>query len=50
MNEGTDTTTTSVIETYYARTCMGTGNLKWIKADINGTSIIVEVPYGLNRA
>jgi hypothetical protein len=45
---GTDNT--SVIETYYARTCMGTGNLKWLKANISGTSFIVEVPYGLNKA
>jgi hypothetical protein len=29
---------------------MGTGNIKWLQTEVNGTQIIIEVPYGLNRA
>jgi hypothetical protein len=29
---------------------MGTGNIKWVQTEVNGSQIIIEVPYGMNRA
>ncbi len=40
----------SPIDSYFARTCMGTGNIKWLQFPINGINLTIEMPYGLNQA